>query len=197
VLDLAAFVVDASVIVRVLVGGPFEDACQAFLDLCVARDARLLAPTCLYSEAANARYRLCLAKPPAPVLQVSEATGFVRSLAAFDIALVDRVHRPASGPLALTPQWEQLPDGTIRDYRSDIYARAIDLSYPSRRGSLFDMAYAALAEQTGTTLWTVDERFYNGARAMGLAFVMHPGYAPRRRGPHLSAPRTISLTEVR
>ena len=74
-LDLAAFVVDASVIVRVLVGGPFEDACQAFLDRCVARDARLLAPTCLYSEAANALYRLCLAKPPAPVLQVSEATG--------------------------------------------------------------------------------------------------------------------------
>ena len=35
------------------------------------------------------------------------------------------------------PQWEQLPDGTVRDYRTDIYARAIDLSYPSRRGSPF------------------------------------------------------------
>jgi len=173
--DPAAFVVDASVVVRFLVGGPFEEACQAFFDRCVALDMRLLAPTCLYSEVANALYHLCLAKPPAPVLQVSEASRFVHSLAAFDVALVDRVHRLASGVLALTPQWEQLPDGTIRDYRSDIYARAIDLSYPSRRGSLFDMAYAALAEQAGTTMWTIDERFYNGARAMGLAFVMHPG----------------------
>lgn len=176
--DPAAFVVDASVVVRVLVGGPFEDACQSFLGRCVARDARLLAPACLYSEVANALYHLCLAKPPAPILQASEAKGFVRSLSAFDIALVDHVHRLVSGAIALTPQWEQLPDGTIRDYRGDIYARAIDLSYPSRRGSLFDMAYAALAEQAGTTLWTIDERFYNGARAMGLAFVMHPGRDP-------------------
>jgi predicted nucleic acid-binding protein len=56
--------------------------------------------------------------------------------------------------------------------------QAIDLSYSSRRGSLFDMAYAALAEQAGTTMWTIDERFYNGARAVGLAFVMHPGRDP-------------------
>ena len=27
--------------------------------------------------------------------------------------------------------------------------------------SLFDMSYAALAEQAGTTLWSIDERFYN------------------------------------
>ncbi len=40
------------------------------------------------------------------------------------------------------------------------------------------MAYAALAEQAGTTLWTIDDRFYNGARAMGLVLVMHPGYDP-------------------
>ncbi len=68
-----------------------------------------------------------------------------------------------------------MPDGAIRDYRSDIYTRAIDLSYPSRRGSLFDMSYAALAEQARTTMWTIDERFYNGARAMGLTFVTHTG----------------------
>lgn len=73
------------------------------------------------------------------------------------------------------PQWEQLPDGTARDYWTDIYARGITLSYRGRRGSLFDMAYAALAEQAATMMWTIDERFYNGARAMGLAFVMHPG----------------------
>ncbi len=54
----------------------------------------------------------------------------------------------------------------------------MELSFPSRRGSLFDMAYAALAEQAGTTLWTIDERFYNSARAMGLAFVMQPGRDP-------------------
>lgn len=47
-----------------------------------------------------------------------------------------------------------------------------------QRGSLFDMSYAALAEQAGTTMWTIDERFYNGARAMGLDFVMHPGRDP-------------------
>jgi len=52
----------------------------------------------------------------------------------------------------------------------------MELSFPSRRGSLFDMSYAALAEQAGTTMWTIDERFYNGARAMRLPFVMHPGY---------------------
>jgi len=49
------------------------------------------------------------------------------------------------------------------------------LSYPSRRGSLFDMSYAALTEQAHTTMWTLDERFYNNARAIGLGFVMHPG----------------------
>ncbi len=74
----AAFVVDASIVVRVLVGGPFEDACQAFLDRCVTQDTRLLAPTCLYSEVANALYHLCLAKPPLPVLQMSEAIGIGR-----------------------------------------------------------------------------------------------------------------------
>ncbi len=174
----SAFVVDASVVVRVLVGGPFEDACQAFFDQCVALDARLLAPTCLYSEVANALYHLCLARGPAPILHIGEARRFVESLADFDIALVDHVRRMVSGQIALTPQWEQLPDGTVRDYRGDIYARAMDLSYPSRRGSLFDMAYAALAEQAGTTMWTIDKRFYNGARAQGLAHIMHPGRDP-------------------
>ncbi|MDQ2831683.1 MAG: hypothetical protein M3Y74_21875 [Chloroflexota bacterium] len=95
-----------------------------------------------------------------------------------DIALVDHASRAADGEITLTPQWEQLPDGTIRDYRPDIYVRGMELSFPSRRGSLFDMSYAALAEQAGTTMWTIDERFYNGARAMGLAFVMHPGRDP-------------------
>lgn len=102
----------------------------------------------------------------------------VRSLPDFDIAVVDRVHRLDTGMIALTPQWEQVADGTVRDYRIDIYARAIELSYVSRRGSLFDMAYAALAEQAGTTMWTIDERFYNGARAQGLAHVIHPGRDP-------------------
>lgn len=174
----AAVVVDASVVVRWLVGGPFEEACQTFLDYCVASNTRLLAPTCLYSEVANALYHLCLATPPRPVLLSSEAIGFVGSLSTYDIALVDRVHRMASGDIALTPQWEQLPDGTIRDYRTAIYARGIEWSFPSRRGSLFDMSYAALAEQAGTTMWTVDERFYNGARAQGLAHIMHPGRDP-------------------
>jgi predicted nucleic acid-binding protein len=174
----AVFVVDASIVVRWLVGGPFEDACQAFLDRCVARDARLLAPTCLYSEVANALYRLCLAAPPLPVILPSEAINFVQSLAGYDIALVDKVHRTPSGTITLTPQWEQLPDGTIRDYRGDIYARSIALSFPSRRSSLFDMAYAALAEQAGTTMWTIDERFYNGARAQGLSYIMHPSRDP-------------------
>jgi len=63
----------------------------------------------------------------------------------------------------------------IYDYRLDIYLRAMTLSYPSRRGSLFDMSYAALTEQAHTTMWTLDERFYNNARAIGLGFVMHPG----------------------
>lgn len=47
-------------------------------------------------------------------------------------------------------------------------------SFPGRRGSLFDESYAALAEQAGTTPWMIDERSYNGARAIGLDFVMHP-----------------------
>jgi predicted nucleic acid-binding protein len=95
-----------------------------------------------------------------------------------DIALVDHVRRLPNGDIALLPQWEQAADGTIRDYRPDIYLRAIELSLPTRRGSLFDMAYAALAEQAGTTMWTIDERFYNGARARGMAHVMHPGRDP-------------------
>lgn len=70
------------------------------------------------------------------------------------------------------------PAGTVRDYRLAIYSRAMELSHPSRRGSLFDMAYAALAEQAQTQMWTIDERFYNGARATGLACVMHPGRDP-------------------
>lgn len=40
------------------------------------------------------------------------------------------------------------------------------------------MAYAALAEQAGTTIWTVDGRFYRGARAMGLSWVMHQALDP-------------------
>src|SRR6185437_16040367 len=127
-------------------------------------DVRLLAPTCLYSEVANALYRLCLAKPPISTLLPEEAIALVHAVAAFAIAL--------------TPQWEQLGDGRVRDYRSAIYARGIELSYPTRRGSLIDMSYAALAEQAGSSLWTVDERFYNSARASGLAFVMHPGREP-------------------
>ncbi|HKC75530.1 MAG TPA: hypothetical protein VKF37_15225 [Chloroflexota bacterium] len=43
---------------------------------------------------------------------------------------------------------------------------------------MVDMAYAALAEQAGTAMWTIDERFYNGARAQRLAHVMHPGRDP-------------------
>ena len=73
------------------------------------------------------------------------------------------------------PQWEQTLNGVIRDYRPDIYIRGIELSMPTRRGSLFDMSYAALAEQAGTTMWTIDERFYNGARAQHLTYVRHPG----------------------
>jgi predicted nucleic acid-binding protein len=173
-----AFVVDASVVVRWLVEGPFTDACQSFLDRCGQLDARLLAPTCLYSEVANALYRLCLATPPREPLPPPSAMRLFRSLPDYEIALVDHARRSASGELGLAPQWEQMPDGTVRDYRIEIYARGIDLSYPSRRGSLFDMAYAALAEQAATTMWTIDERFYNGARAQGLARVMHPGMDP-------------------
>lgn len=176
--DSVTFVVDASIVVRWLVDGPFGDECRMLLRRCGALDARLIAPTCLYSEVANALYHLCLTRPPLPTLPRDEAITLVRSLPDFDIALVDRVHRLDSGGIALTPQWEQLSDGTIRDYRSGIYARAIELSFPSRRGSLFDMAYAALAEQAGTSMWTIDERFYNGARAMGLTFARHPGRDP-------------------
>lgn len=174
----SAFVVDASVVVRWLVDGPFSVECRAFLDRCGARDAHLRAPSCLYSEVANALYRLCLARPPIPPLLLDEAVDFLRSLPDYEIALVDHVRRSPSGEIALVPQWEQLPDATVRDYRIDIYARGMAWSYPSRRGSLFDMSYAALAEQAGTTMWTIDERFYNGARAQGITHVMHPGRDP-------------------
>jgi predicted nucleic acid-binding protein len=173
-----AFVVDASVVVRWLVDGPYSTECQAFLDRCEQLDARLLAPTCLYSEVANALYRLCLASVTPPPLLPDEAMALLRSMPDLEIILVDHASRSADGELILTPQWEQMPDGTIRDYRPDIYIRAVQLSFRSRRGSLFDMAYAALAEQAGTTMWTIDERFYNGARAQRLAHVMHPGRDP-------------------
>jgi len=174
----SAFVVDASVVVRWLVDGPFSAECRTLLDRCGARDARLLAPSCLYSEVANALYRLCLTRPPIPALLLDEAVDFLRSLPDYEIALVDHVRRSPSGEIALVPQWEQLPDGTVHDYRIDIYAWGMAWSYPSRRGSLFDMSYAALAEQAGTTMWTIDERFYNGARAQGITHVMHPGRDP-------------------
>ena len=161
----SAFVVDASVVVRWLVDGPFSAECRTLLDRCGARDARLLAPSCLYSEVANALYRLCLTRPPIPALLLDEAVDFLRSVPDYEIAHVDHVRRTPSGEIALVLQWEQLPDGTVHDYRIDIYARGMAWSYPSRRGSLFDMSYAALAEQAGTTMWTIDERFYNGARA--------------------------------
>lgn len=173
-----AFVVDASVVVRWLVDGPFDDECQAFLYRCGQLDARLLAPTCLYSEVANALYRLCLAPPALNPLTPDGAMRLLRSVPDYEIALVDHARRSVSGELALTPQWEQLADGTVRDYRVDIYARGVELSYPRRRGSIFDMSYAALAEQAATTLWTIDERFYNGARALGLSWVMHPARDP-------------------
>lgn len=172
------FVVDASVVVRWLVERPFTAECQAFFDHCGESDARLLAPSCLYSEVANALYRLCLAQPDRSSLTPNGAERLLYSLPDYEIALVDRVYRSATGEIALTPQWAQLADGTIQDYRIDIYVRGISLSYPSRRGSLFDMSYAALAEQAGTTMWTIDDRFYNGARAQGLAYVMHPGRDP-------------------
>jgi predicted nucleic acid-binding protein len=61
----------------------------------------------------------------------------------------------------------------------DIYVQGMIASYyPNRRSSLFDMSYAALAEQAGTTMWTIDERFYHVARAQGLAYVMHLGRDP-------------------
>ncbi len=174
----SAFVVDASVVVRWLVDGPFSAECRTFLQQCGARDARLLAPSCLYSEVANALYRLCLARPPVPVLAQDEAVDFLQSLPDYGIALVDYVRRLPSGDIALVPQWEQLTDGAVRDYRIAIYAQGLVWSSPRRQGSLFDISYAALAEQAGTTMWTIDERFYNGARAQGLAHVMHPGRDP-------------------
>jgi predicted nucleic acid-binding protein len=175
---VAAFVIDASVVVRWLVDGPFSAECCAFLDRCGARDARLLAPSCLYSEVANALYRLCLAPPAQGPLTPTRAERLLRSLPGYEIALVDHVRRSLSGEIALVPQWEQMSDGTVQDYRIDIYARGMAWSYLSRRGSLFDMSYAALAEQAGTTMWTIDERFYNGARAQGLAHVVHPDRDP-------------------
>ena len=45
------------------------------------------------------------------------------------------------------PQWEQTSDGVIRNYRPDISIPRIELRMPTRRGSLFDMSYAALTEQ--------------------------------------------------
>jgi len=169
------FVVDASVVVRCLVPGPFYESCRTFLVRCGQIDARLIAPTCLYSEVANALYKLCMAPPSIGPLSLETATALFQTLPDFEIALVDRVLELPSGDIALAPQWVQMGDGTIRDYRLDIYTRAMALSYPSRRGSLFDMSYAALAEQAHTTMWTLDERFYNNARAIGLGFVMHPG----------------------
>ena len=170
--------VDASVVVRWLVPGPFDTECQAFLDRCSVLDASLLAPTCLYSEVANALYRLCLAPPPAIPLPLETAVALFQTVPGFEIVLVDRAVRLASGEIALAPQWVQTLSGNVHDYRLEIYARAMTLSHPSRRGSLFDMAYAALAEQAQTIMWTIDERFYNNARATGLAFVMHPGRDP-------------------
>jgi len=40
---------DASVVVRWLVGGPYAGECQTLLARCGDLDVRLLAPTCLYS----------------------------------------------------------------------------------------------------------------------------------------------------
>ncbi len=119
-------------------------------------------------------YWLCLAKPPLPTLLLDEAIDLLYSLPDYEIAFVDDVRRTPWDDIALVPQWEQASDGTVRDYRIDIYARRMTWSFPSRRGSLFDMSYAALAEQAGTMMWTIDERFYNGARAQGLTHVMHP-----------------------
>ncbi len=71
------------------------------------------------------------------------------SLPDYEIALADHTRRSASGELALTPRWEQCAEGAVRGYRTDIYARGIASSYPIRRGSLFDMAYAASPSCTG------------------------------------------------
>jgi hypothetical protein len=127
---------------------------------------------------ANALYRLCLAPAPATPLPIAAAAALLRSVPEYDIILVDHVQQTAPGEIALVPRWVQKPDGSIYDLRVDIFIRAMSLNYPSRRGSLFDMAYAALAEQAGTTMWTIDERFYNNARAIGLSFVMHPDRDP-------------------
>ncbi|HZS92022.1 MAG TPA: hypothetical protein VFE42_31625 [Chloroflexota bacterium] len=125
--------------VRWLVDGPFSAECQSLLDRCGRLDARLLAPTCLYSEVANALYRLCLAPvtPPPPVIQ--EAMALLGSMPELEIILVDRVARTSEGELTLTPQWEQRSDGTIRDYRPEIYIRGMALSYVSRRCSTWPM----------------------------------------------------------
>ena len=144
------FVVDASVVVRWLVDGPHKESCDAFLERCGQLDARLLAPTCLYSEVSNALYRMCLASQSDHSLTPSGAMQLFRSLPDYEIALVDHVRRSPSGVISLTPQWEQLPDGTIRDYRTEIYARGVELSFPSRRGSLFDMAYCSIAGLRGS-----------------------------------------------
>jgi len=175
------FVVDASVVVRWLVDGPFSDDCQAFLDRCGARDARLLAPTCLYSEAANALYHLCLARPPLPTLLPDEAIDLVRSLPSYEIALVDRVHRTVSGDIALTPQWEQALDGSIRDYRPDIYARdRVELPEPTW------LAFRHVLRRAGRAGWNddVDDRRALLQRRAG------PGPCPR----HASRSRPTALT---
>jgi len=119
-----------------------------------------------------------MAPPAMEPLSLDMATALFRTLPDFEIALVDRVSRLSSGEIALAPQWVQTLGGGVYDYRLDIYTRAMTLSYQSHRGSLFDMAYGALAEQAQTTMWTIDERFYNGARATGLDFIMHPGRDP-------------------
>lgn len=100
-----------------MVDGPYSAECQALLDRCEQLDARLLAPTCLYSEVANALYRLCLAPVTPPPLLLGEAMTLLRSMPDLDLVLVDHASRAANGELTLTPQWEQLPDGNIRDYR--------------------------------------------------------------------------------
>jgi hypothetical protein len=96
-----AFVVDASVVVRWLIDGPFNEACHRFLDRCGDLDARLLAPTCLYSEVSNALYRLCLAPVTPPPLVPIEAMNLVRSMPDLDIALVDHVRRLPSGEIGV------------------------------------------------------------------------------------------------
>lgn len=73
-MPVPAFVVEASVVERWLVDGPWSDARQAFLGRCGALDARLLAPTCLSSEVSNALYHLCLTHPPLPTLRSDEAS---------------------------------------------------------------------------------------------------------------------------